>query len=245
MKAMILAAGEGKRLRPLTEQIPKAMLEINGHPIIFYQLKLLRKYGVRDVIINLNYKPEKIESYLENNNFGMNIKFSHEKELLGTAGGVKKAEYFFDEDFFVIYGDIITDINLGEVYKFHEEKNGIATLCVHKIPRDKQSTSVISLDKNQRITKLVEKPTKYDTDLIERDYKYVNSGIYVLKKNILEKIPENTFSDFAIDIFPKLLNEEKLFGYVHEKCYWAELGRLEKYNNIKNEIENRNIRLNI
>ena len=243
---MILAAGKGKRLRPLTEEIPKSMLEINDLPILYYHLTLFKKYNIKDVIVNLNHKPEKIKAYLGKEKFGVNIEYSYEKKLLGTAGAVKKAEDFFSEDFFIIYGDIITDMNLEEAYEFHKQKGGITTLCLHKITKNIPSSSIITLDDNQQVRKFIEKPEKKDLELIKGKYKLVNSGIYIFKKSIFDYIPKNIFSDFALNIFPKLLDErQKIFGYTHEKCYWAEIGRLEKYNKIKKELENGNVKLNI
>ena len=244
MKAMILAAGEGRRLRPLTEKIPKSMLKIKGKPLLYYQLRLLKKHGIKDVVINLNYRSEKIKTYLGRKKLGVNIHYSHEKKLLGTAGGVKKAENFFDKDFFVIYGDIITDINLKKIYEFHKKNGGMATICLHKIGKNQPSSSIVIMDNKKQIKEFIEKPAKNDLRRIKGKYKYANSGIYVLNRKIFDFIEKNSFSDFALDIFPKLLKEKKkILGYVHGKCYWAEIGRLDKYKAIKKELEEDSIKI--
>lgn len=239
MKAMVLAAGLGERLKPLTEKIPKPMLEINKKPILYYISKLLAKYKVEEVVINLNYKPEAIKNYLGNKKFGIRVNYSLEKKLLGTAGGVKKAQVFFQDDFFVIYGDIITDINLNEVRNFHDKMKGIATLCLHKSSHNVKSSSLVELDKNNRIVRFIENPQNINLNAI-KGFKLVNSGIYIFKTKIFDYIPEHKFTDFAINIFPNLLEKEKVYGFVHEKCYWAEIGRLDKYYKIKHDIENNN-----
>ena len=246
MKAMILAAGRGRRLSPLTDKLPKPMIDINGKPIIYYQLKLLKKYNIKEVVINLNYMPWKIKNYLGSKKFGIRIRYSYEKKLLGTAGAVKKVEKIFDADFFVVYGDIITDMNLIKAYGFHKKNGGIATICLHNVPKDKASSSIIILNKKQQITKFIEKPKNRDLASVKSGFKLVNSGIYILKNSILRCIPKNSFSDFALDVFPMLLKRnEKLVGYFDEKCHWAEIGRIEKYNQIKRAIEDGKFKLNL
>jgi len=123
MKAIILAAGHGTRLRPLTDRLPKVMLPLNDKPLIYYQIKWLKNNGIREIAINLHHLPMKIKEYLDKNDFGVKITYSYEKNIMGTAGAVKKLQQFFGNDpFLIFYGDNVTDLNLKKLISFHEGK---------------------------------------------------------------------------------------------------------------------------
>jgi mannose-1-phosphate guanylyltransferase / phosphomannomutase len=224
MKAIILAAGKGTRLKPLTNNIPKVMLPINGKPLLEYTIKLFKKYGIKEIAINLHHLPEKIKDYFgDGKKFGVKIYYSYEPKLLGTAGAIKKIEDFFDDTFIVFYGDNFTNLNILDMVNYHESKKGIATICLHK---GKSKSSYIEMDSNNKIVKFVEKPK------IEK-YGWVNSGIYVLEKEVIKFIPKNKFFDFGKDLFPLLLKKnKKIFGYPLKDCFWFEVGTLEKYEKI-------------
>ena len=134
MKAMILAAGEGTRLRPLTELCPKPMLPIGGRPLLEYLLKLLRSHGVKEVAINLHYCPEAVTSHFgDGSGLGMKIAYSHEKELLGTAGALRKMASFLDDTFLVLCGDLLTDTDLTSLAEFHRWRGAVATTALYRV----------------------------------------------------------------------------------------------------------------
>ncbi len=218
MKAMILAAGKGIRLRPYTDQRPKCMIPIGGKPILEHTIEWLVKYGFREIIINLYYLPEVVEDYFGNGErWGIRIYYSIEEQLLGTAGGVKHVEGFFDGPFLVWYGDNLSTCNLKRLYQFHKVKGGLGTIVLHH--RDEVSQSgIVSLNGDDRIVLFQEKP------MPERAFSnWVNAGIYLLEREVLNYISSNQFSDFAQDVFPLMLGkEERLYGYrlSSEEGFW-------------------------
>jgi mannose-1-phosphate guanylyltransferase len=204
MKAVILAGGMGTRLRPLTNDIPKPMVPINGKPLLYYHIQQLLYYGITDIWILTQYLPEKIEDYFKDGSaFGVNIKYSREIEPLGTSGALKNPDSTIYEDlktdsFLVVYGDNLTNFDYGKIIAFHREKSAKMTIGLYHsdVPWTK---GVIFLDDDKRITKMVEKPPKEEhmTDT-------VNSGIYVCEKDVLDYIPDG-FSDFGFDVIPQLI----------------------------------------
>jgi NDP-sugar pyrophosphorylase family protein len=239
MKAMILAAGLGTRLKPITDSLPKCMIPIAGKPLILHQIMWLKKNWINEIIINLHYLPKKVIDYLGNGKrLGVKISYSDESEkLMGTAGGVKKAEDFFDDTFLVYYGDAFTNFDLKEMIDFHVSKSSFLTICIKERQNNERISNLFRFDKDNRILSFKEKPEKQD--LIGFEGKNIeNCGIYLCNKDILKKIPKNTFFDFAYDLFPKLVEEERVYGYtLPDKYYWCELGKLEKYMKHKEEIE--------
>lgn len=247
MKAIILAAGFGTRLMPLTKNTPKPLLPLADKPIIQHNIEWLRKNGIKDIAVNLHHLPEKIKKFLGNGSkFNVYITYSYEKDILGTAGGVKNLEHFArGSAFLVYYGDDITNLNIKKLAEFHQKKKGIAAICLHTIKGDElKEASIIELAKDSRILRFIEKP---DAQTIKRLIKkqksknhfYSNAGIYILEPSILKSVPKGKFSDFAKDIFPKLIkSNKKIYGFPLEKFFWAELGTLEKYIKVKNEMEN-------
>lgn len=236
MKAIILAAGLGTRLKPLTDEIPKVMLPLKNKPLLYYQINWFKKYGITDIAINLHHLPKKIRSYLgDGSKFNVKITYSYEKELLGTAGAIKKLEKFFgNAPFLIFYGDNITNLDLNQFINFHKEKKGIMTICLHKKQEREKDFGIAVLDKNNQISDFIEKPSNLEIS----ESNLINSGIYIAKSEIFNFIPENKFYDFAHDLFPLLLkSNKKLFGYYANYC-WTEIGNLEKYEKVKKGIEN-------
>lgn len=224
MKAMILAAGEGTRLRPLTSTLPKALLPIGGHPVIEHQLYWLKSHGIQEVIINLYYFGERIKDFLgDGSHFGMNIYYSPEKSLLGTAGGVRKVSHFFDGTFVVVYGDVLTTFDLSAMLKFHQQKNAIATMAIFE-SQNACAVGIVELNEDGRILSFVEKPRSPIATL-------ANGGIYVLEREVLDYIPERAFFDFAYDVFPRLIQLRlPLYGYVLKPDdYLIDIGTPDKY----------------
>jgi histidinol-phosphate phosphatase family protein len=245
MKALILAAGRGERLQPLTNTTPKPMVLINGKPLLEYALLLCKKHNISDIAINTSYLPEKITEYFGNGSkWNVNIKYSFEPELLGTSGALNNFRDFFNDTLLIFYGDNLTDINLTEMLKYHKEKQGVATLALRKKPVDyKTQSGIIVLDKESRIIKFKEKPSEEELQQLAGDFKLLNSGIYILEPSALRFIPQG-FSDFSYDVFPKLIESgEKIFGFMMDQYYFREVGKLDKYEKAKQEIETGQIKL--
>jgi mannose-1-phosphate guanylyltransferase len=216
MKAMVLAAGLGTRLRPLTYEITKPMVPVLDRPVMEHILDLLEQHGFDGVIANLHYFPDTIRGY-----FGDRISYSMEEELLGTAGGVKAcAEFFGDEPFLIISGDALTDIDLGALTERHRQAGGVATLAVKEVP-DTREYGVVLRDGDGRITGFQEKPEPE-----EALSTLGNCGIYVFEPNIFDYFPPRPFVDWAKDVFPVLLENDVPF-YIHEMDgYWNDVGSL-------------------
>ena len=221
---MILAAGLGTRLRPLTNVVSKPMVQMAGRPCMEYAVRLLARHGIKDVIVNLHYMPELIQQHFGNGeDFGINITYSYEKELLGTAGGFKRVQDFFGtEQALIISGDALTDINLEAFLNFHNENNGIATLALKRVA-DPTQYGVVLLD-GSRIIRFQEKPKRE-----EAVSNLANTGIYLFNPAIFDHIPAETFYDFGKQVFPELLaKNESIYGYVM-RDYWCDVGSLNVY----------------
>jgi mannose-1-phosphate guanylyltransferase/mannose-1-phosphate guanylyltransferase/phosphomannomutase len=225
MKAMLLAAGLGTRLRPLTYELPKPMVPILGRPVMEHILRLLARHGFDDVIANLHYFPDLIRGrFGDGSGYGLRLAYSFEPELMGTAGGVRNARaHFGDETFLVISGDALTDIDLTALLKTHREKGGIATLALKRVDDPREFGVVIVAD-DGRIQGFQEKP-----DPAEALSDLGNCGIYVFEPEIFDYFPEADFVDWAMDVYPKLLEQDVSF-YGHEfPEYWNDVGSLEEY----------------
>jgi mannose-1-phosphate guanylyltransferase len=218
MRAMVLAAGLGTRLRPLTYEITKPMVPVLDRPVMAHILDLLERHGFEEVIANLHYFPDSIRAY-----FGEQgaLSYRYEEELLGTAGGVRAcAEFFGEEPFLVISGDALTDIDLTALAARHREAGGIATLAVKQVS-DTREYGVVLHDRAGRITGFQEKPQPEEalSDL-------GNCGIYVFDPAIFDYFPERPFADWAQDVFPALLEHDVPF-HIHEiRDYWNDVGSL-------------------
>jgi mannose-1-phosphate guanylyltransferase len=218
MRAMVLAAGLGTRLRPLTYEITKPMVPVLDRPVMAHILDLLERHGFEEVIANLHYFPDSIRAYFGEQGV---LSYRYEEELLGTAGGVRAcAEFFGEEPFLVISGDAITDIDLTALAARHREAGGIATLAVKQVS-DTREYGVVLHDRAGRITGFQEKPQPEEalSDL-------GNCGIYVFDPAIFDYFPERPFADWAQDVFPALLEHDVPF-HIHEiRDYWNDVGSL-------------------
>ena len=225
-KAMVLAAGLGTRLRPLTDLISKPMAPIVNKPVMEHIINLLAQHDFRDIVCNLHYFPDEIKNHFgDGSKWGVNILYSYEEELLGTAGGVKNVEEFFEgQSFIVISGDALTDIDLTAAYNFHQEKKGVATVVLTEV-EDTSQYGVVILDDNSRITGFQEKPLSGEakSDL-------ANSGIYFFESEVFKFMPsKGQFYDFGKNLFPDLLEKDiPYYGYKH-KQYWNDVGSLDQY----------------
>jgi mannose-1-phosphate guanylyltransferase len=218
MKAMVLAAGLGTRLRPLTFELPKPMVPVLDRPVMAHILDLLDRHGCDDVIANLHYFPDTIRGY-----FGDRLAYREEAELLGTAGGVRNCADFLDDGtFLIISGDALTDIDLTAFVARHKAAGGIGTLAVKRGP-DTREFGVVLHDAEGRITGFQEKP-----DPAEALSDLGNCGIYLFEPEIFDYFPQQPFVDWANDVFPALLAHDVPF-HIHEiDEYWNDVGSLQE-----------------
>lgn len=218
MKAMVLAAGLGTRLRPLTYEIPKPMVPVIDRPVMAHIVDLCRRQGFDQLIANLHYFPDTIKDY-----FGDSIEYRYEEELLGTAGGVRNVRDFFGDDpVLIISGDALTDIDLTKLVERHASHGGVGTLTVKKVDNTREY-GVVLHDKDGRISGFQEKP-----DPAEALSDLGNCGIYCFSPEIFDYFPESDFVDWANDVFPVLLENDVPF-YIHEiDEYWNDVGSLDE-----------------
>ncbi|NPV58125.1 MAG: NDP-sugar synthase [Actinobacteria bacterium] len=224
MKAMILAAGLGTRLRPLTEEISKPMVPIVNRPVMEHIVELLARHGFDELYVNLHYHPDVITGHFgDGSRWGLSITYSYEEKLLGTAGGVKNLERELGgERFLVISGDALTDLDLTSLMAFHAGHCAIATIVVTPVS-DPSKYGVVIMEEDSRIVAFQEKPSREEA----RSH-LANSGIYVFEPEVLEMIPRG-FYDFGSQLFPRFLEEGvPFYGYRHDD-YWNDVGSLEEY----------------
>lgn len=225
MKAMVMAAGLGTRLRPLTYEVPKPMVPVANRPVIELILRSLAKDGVTDVVSNLHWFPETITDRLgDGSNLGVKLTYSKEEDLLGTAGGVRNVRDFFgDEPFLVMAGDALTDIDFAALADAHARNDGLATLAVKRVANTSEYGVVVT-GSDGRIQGFQEKP-----DPAEALSDLANCMIYALSPEIFDHFPDKQAPDFALDVFPALLDGDIPF-YVHETGgYWNDVGTPEEY----------------
>ncbi len=238
MKAIIMAGGEGSRLRPLTCDLPKPMVPVLNKPVLEHTIELLKSYGITEIGITLMYHPQLIKDYFgSGRNFGVNISYFIEEFPLGTAGGIKNAESFLDEPFIVLSGDSITNFNLAKAIEYHNERNSLATIILSKVDVPLEY-GVVLTDSSGKVTGFVEKPSwgELFSDT-------VNTGTYILEPEILNYIETNKNTDFSRDIFPLLISRSKnLYGYVAPE-YWCDIGDIRSYLRVHCDILDKKIKL--
>lgn len=225
MRSMVLAAGQGTRLRPLTYEMPKPMVPVANRPIMEHILELLRRHDCGEIVANLSYLPDQItEHFGDGSGHGVSIEWSFEEELLGTAGGVRNVrEFFGDERFLVMAADALSDLDLSALRAAHEANDGIATLAVKRVP-DTSEYGVVVTGADGRVQGFQEKP-----DPAEALSDLANCMIYVLEPAIFDYFPDRDEVDFALDVFPELLANDVPF-YVHQTdAYWNDVGSIDEY----------------
>jgi len=228
MKAMILAAGVGSRLDPLTRNIPKPMVPIVNRPVIEHIIDQLRRYNFKDIMINLYYLGSVIEEHLGNGEkFGVHIEYAREETLWGDAGSVKRSEKFFvdnsGEPFLVVGGDDISDTDFSKIVKTHIDKKALVTIGLSLVD-DPSEYGIVLMNERGRITRFLEKPKG---EVIFSNT--ANTGVYVFDQTIFDYIPKGTFYGFGHNLFPKLLEQKKpLFGHL-TSSYWRDVGNLAVY----------------
>ena len=224
VQAIIMAGGEGVRLRPLTAHTPKPLVPLLGEPVMGYALKLLRRHGCGRIGATLWYMPEKIrEAFGDGKGYGVRLQYYEEEVPMGTAGSMKLAQKDLDGPFFVLSGDGLTDCDLTAAMRFHREKKALATLVLKRV-NVPLPYGVVLADPAGKITRFIEKPTwsRVFSDL-------VNTGVYILEPEIFDYIPDEGMPDFGKDIFPGLLARGlPLFGYETDG-YWCDVGDQRAY----------------
>ena len=226
VKAMIMAAGVGSRLEPLTKSVPKPLVPVANKPVMDILFENLSELGIKDVICNTYYLAEQIIDRYKSNDLGINFNYVKEETLSGTAGGVKKCQYFFDKDstFVVLSADGLSNADLKHGIEVHKKSGAIATIGIKQIPmEDVQHFGVVVTDEKGFITEFQEKPT-----VEEAKSNFINTGIYIFDYKIFDYIPENTFYDFAKNVFPKLLVEHAINTF-EVKEYWSDIGTIAQY----------------
>jgi mannose-1-phosphate guanylyltransferase len=222
IKAVIMAGGKGTRIRPLTTIRPKPMVPVVNRPLIDYVIETIKNSDCHEIIITLNYFQSHIKAHLKHKD--LNIKYLVEKRAMGTAGGVMNARKYLDDTFFVLSGDVLIDLDLNKLLKFHREKKAIATIVLTKVD-DPTHYGIAVLDDNDQIVKFLEKPSSKEVFS-----KIANAGTYVLEPEVFDYIDKDIAEiDFSNDIFPILIeNNAGIFGYVMDG-YWNDVGRPETY----------------
>ncbi|MBO7745897.1 NTP transferase domain-containing protein [Paenibacillus sp. MWE-103] len=224
MKAVIMAGGKGTRLRPLTSNTPKPMVPLLDRPVMEYTIELLKKHGIADIAVTVQYIPEAIRQYFgDGSDFGVRLHYFEEHSPLGTAGSVKNAEAFLDETFIVISGDALTDFDLTRAIAYHREKEAVATLVLTQVDSPLEF-GVVMTDPAGRIVRFLEKPSWGE---VFSDT--VNTGIYILDTEIFGYMESGREVDFSKDLFPALMKRGRpMYGYVAEG-YWSDIGNLGQY----------------
>ncbi|MGH2728180.1 MAG: nucleotidyltransferase family protein, partial [Actinomycetota bacterium] len=240
MKAVIMAGGEGTRLRPLTSNQPKPMVPMVNRPLMEHIVLLLKRHGFTDVIVTIQFLASLVRTYFgDGEDLGVSLAYATEETPLGTAGSVKNAEGALDESFLVISGDALTDIDLEKVAAYHREKGALATVVLSRQP-DPLEYGIVIADEEGRIERFLEKPGwgQVFTDT-------VNTGIYILEPEIFRHIPADTPYDFSKDLFPKLLEQgAPVFGYIAEG-YWCDVGTIEAYLRAHKDVLERRVQAEI
>lgn len=220
MKAFLLAAGRGTRLRPLTDSVPKCLAPIKGRPLLGIWLELLGRHGITDVLINLHYLPRLVEDYLAKADNGVNVTTIHEPELLGSAGTVRANRQFVDDEecFFVLYADNLTNVNLTEMAKSHLERDSILTMGLFRTNKPSQS-GIAELDAAGFVQSFIEKPANPRSAL-------ANAGIYVCDRQMFNYIPDTHPADFGYDVLPRLVG--RMRGFVIDG-FLMDIGNIDNY----------------
>ncbi|MGE5633263.1 MAG: sugar phosphate nucleotidyltransferase [Caulobacteraceae bacterium] len=240
MKAVIMAGGEGTRLRPITCGIPKPMVPVLNKPVMEYTIDLLKSHGITDIAATLAYFPAVITDYFgSGEEWGVNLRYYIEHTPLGTGGSVKNAEDFLDGTFIIVSGDALTDIDVKSAVEFHKNKNSKATLILKKVNIPLEY-GVVIIDESGRIIRFLEKPSwgEVFSDTI-------NTGIYILEPEVLDYYKKGDNFDFSKDLFPKLLRDNiPMYGYVTDD-YWNDIGDLKVYKEVNYDILSGKLKSNI
>ena len=235
MRAMVLAAGLGTRLRPITYALPKPMVPVLNRPVMEHSVRLLAQHGFSEAIANLHWFPETIQGHFgDGSAFGVELTYSHEEQLLGTAGGVRNVADYLGDSFLIVAGDALTDLDFAAMRQFHESHDGLVTLATKRVSNTDEYGVVIA-GEDGRVHGFQEKP-----DPAEALSDLANTCIYMFRREVFDYFPEPGasvaagaddppgFADWAMDVFPALLENDVPF-YSHEiDAYWNDIGNLDE-----------------
>jgi mannose-1-phosphate guanylyltransferase len=238
MKAMILAAGKGTRVRPITHTIPKPMIPILQKPVMEFLLELLREHGFTEIMVNVSHLAEEIENYFrDGQRFGVEIAYSFEGRIedgeligdaMGSAGGLKKIQTFqrfFDDTFVVLCGDALIDLDLSEAVRRHKAKGAMASLITKRVPREQVSSyGVVVTDDDGRVRSFQEKPA-----VDEAASDMINTGIYIFEPEVLDYVPVGVAFDIGSDLFPRLVEDGAAFYALPMEFEWVDIGKVPDY----------------
>ncbi|MCW2572981.1 MAG: mannose-phosphate guanyltransferase [Frankiales bacterium] len=241
MRAVVMAGGEGTRLRPMTANQPKPLLPVVNRPIMEHVLRLLKRHGFDETVVTVQFLASLIRTYFgDGDELGMHLSYATEETPLGTAGSVKNAEAALkDDSFVVISGDALTDIDLGAVVRAHKARNALVTVCLKRVP-DPLEFGIVITDEEERIERFLEKPTwgQVFSDT-------VNTGIYVMEPEVFDHVPAGEIVDWSGDVFPALVKAgAPVFGYVADG-YWEDVGTHESYLRAQADVLNRQVDVDI
>jgi mannose-1-phosphate guanylyltransferase len=231
LKAVLLVGGLGTRLRPLTNDRPKSIVPVLNRPVLEHTLAYLKFYGIRDIVITLNYMPEVIEDYFgDGERFGVKLTYFMEEEPRGTAGAVKNAESYLDGSFFVLNGDVFTDMNLADMLAFHRKKKAQATIALTYV-ENPSAFGVVETNDKGKVQRFIEKPPP-GTETTN----WINAGTYILERNVLDVIPPGCNYMFERGLFPQMLQTGRpVYGYPY-KGYWLDMGTPASYYTISKDF---------
>ncbi|MBS3137461.1 nucleotidyltransferase family protein [Candidatus Woesearchaeota archaeon] len=220
---LILAGGKGTRLKPITHEIPKPLVPLQGKPIIEYTMELFKKFGIKDVLLSIGYKGDKIKDYYGNGKrHDLNIIYLEEDKPLGTGGPLKLAKQYLTDTFVMCNADELKSIDLEEMYYFHKKNNAVVTIALTTV-KDPSAYGVARLE-GSKILEFIEKPKKEDAPS-----NLINSGLYIMEPEVLKYLPENQETvSIEKDVFPRLAQAGKLYGYPFSG-QWFDTGTLERY----------------
>lgn len=228
MKAIILAGGQATRLKPITDTIPKVLVPIDGKPLLRYILRWLEQNNINDIVVKAHYFPDQIVDELIKS-FSKNyaIGFAYEGTPLGTAGAVKELEGEFRKTFAVIYGDILTTLDLKKMYEQHLKSKAVMTIAVTKC--DRQDAGKVVIDSDNYLKSFHEKDPNVNSQ-------WINMGIYIMETEVLQIIPQGK-SDFALDTIPTLLKNKQLVSAFKFDGYYNDVGTMERYNQANQDVK--------
>jgi mannose-1-phosphate guanylyltransferase/phosphomannomutase len=224
MRAVIMAGGQGARLRPLTCNRPKPLVPVCNRPVMEYAIELLRRHKIRTCLVTLHYLADEVMAYFGNGSeWEMRLLYSVEEEPLGTAGSIRRIQEYLTETFVVVSGDALTDFDLTKAVEFHKAKGAEVTVVLTRVPNPLEFGIVLT-DGDGRIQRFLEKPNWGE---VVSDH--INTGIYIVEPKVLERMESRKAYDFSTDLFPEMLSSgAALYGYVAEG-YWCDIGNLEQY----------------
>src|SRR6266511_904881 len=240
MKAVVMAGGQGSRLRPLTSNQPKPMLPIVGKPMMQHIIRLASRHGITELVATVHFLASVVRNFFgDGSDLGVSLSYVTEQEPLGTAGSVKNAGPLLDDRTLVLSGDSVTDVDLSELIRFHESRRAAVTVTLKRV-RDPLEFGIVIVNEEGRVDRFLEKPGWGDvfSDTI-------NTGIYVLEDEVLELIPEGKEFDFSKDLFPLLLDKGyPIYGYVTDR-YWTDVGTLGAYMEAHRAVLDRDVDVEI